>query len=782
MTSDSPTERILDLRPHPRILPMLGEINLPQWRCLAELIDNSLDAFVAAERAGRAIHKPQIAISVPQADRPDGRIVLADNGPGMDPATLENAVRAGWTSNDPISSLGLFGMGFNIATARLGQIAEVWSTKEGLQEWYGVRIDFDELVRSGDFKTPLLSRPKLSPSVSGTEIVLYRLKSEQRKWFAVAVNRAKVAQELGRTYSALLVPDGKPLAVSMTLNTTPLPARLHCVWDAARSSDTQKIGSVAAVQPFNIDLGARPYCVVCWQWVPGGESRCPTCEERGKLVQRTRRVHGWLGVQRYLHERDYGIDLLRNGRKIEIGNKDLFMWTGDDGNEEKEYPIDDPRGRGRIVGEIHLDHCRVTYTKDRFERNDVAWGEMIEIIRGHSPLRPEKANELGLGGENNTPLFRLYQAFRRSNPKTKASTGWVRFLAVPDNDAAKKMADRFYAGEIAYLPDDKWFALAQEGDEAALRPPATPASSPGGSQADDFFGADGDSGASAAPQDTPRPGRTTFPRRPIHSLCQDFVEDLSGRKYPVATFATSLDDTDLEGKPWALRQPTAGQWEFYYAAEHPAFRSATLTPGDALLCELAIAAVDSARGRADSPPFARVLTGLRNRYATWARLEPRDLIGTAKDCLVAIARAPSKRLPPEAGATLLADLPPAAGDTILERLMARSVKATDVIASARFLEYAPSWILLKVIELHPEWFFDGAYWHVPFDSIDYGSSQLTEAAQNRAMKHALALVADAAWLAEADSEELMQADRTRLLRAALALELLQGAVASQEDA
>jgi hypothetical protein len=36
-----------DLTPDPRLLQMLGEINLPQWRCLAELIDNSIDGFCA---------------------------------------------------------------------------------------------------------------------------------------------------------------------------------------------------------------------------------------------------------------------------------------------------------------------------------------------------------------------------------------------------------------------------------------------------------------------------------------------------------------------------------------------------------------------------------------------------------------------------------------------------------------------------------------------------------------------------------------------------------------
>jgi hypothetical protein len=29
-----------DLQPDPRVLPMLSEINIDQWRCIAELVDN----------------------------------------------------------------------------------------------------------------------------------------------------------------------------------------------------------------------------------------------------------------------------------------------------------------------------------------------------------------------------------------------------------------------------------------------------------------------------------------------------------------------------------------------------------------------------------------------------------------------------------------------------------------------------------------------------------------------------------------------------------------------
>ena len=40
-----------DLQPDPRVLQMLGEVKLDQWRCIAELVDNCIDGFLVARRA-----------------------------------------------------------------------------------------------------------------------------------------------------------------------------------------------------------------------------------------------------------------------------------------------------------------------------------------------------------------------------------------------------------------------------------------------------------------------------------------------------------------------------------------------------------------------------------------------------------------------------------------------------------------------------------------------------------------------------------------------------------
>src|ERR1700735_2406028 len=189
----------LDLTPAPRVLQMLGEINLEQWRCRAELIDNSIDGFIDAARAGAPIAQPETAFSIPTADTENARVSVKDNGPGMSLETLENALRAGWSGNDPLSKLGLFGMGFNIATARLGIVTEVWTSRRGDPEQVGVGIDLEELRASGSYKVPRQTRAKANHEDHGTEIVVTRLKPEQRAYLARANNRATIKKHLAKT-------------------------------------------------------------------------------------------------------------------------------------------------------------------------------------------------------------------------------------------------------------------------------------------------------------------------------------------------------------------------------------------------------------------------------------------------------------------------------------------------------------------------------------------------------------------------------------------------------
>ena len=772
MTVSPQPDRELDLQPHPRILPMLGEIHLKQWQCVAELVDNCIDSFITAQRAGRAIHQPQILVNTPASSRGEGRIAVVDNGPGMDPATLENALRAGWSGNDPIGNLGLFGMGFNIATARLGSVTQVWTTRRDDPVWHGVQIDFDSLIRQRSFRVPLQTRPKIDRQQSGTEVVVTRLKPEQRDWFSVARNRTMLAQELGRVYSAMLQPEGRPVAVGLRVNDGEVHGGRYCVWDAERTVETTRAGTIAARRSFDVRMDDRPFCQRCWQWLSSGERQCPQCELDDAVVTRSRRIHGWVGIQRFLHERNYGIDFLRNGRKIEMANKELFMWVGDDGNEEKEYPIDDPRDRGRIVGEVHMDHCRVTYTKDRFDRTDPAWEDMVKALRGEGPLRPEKAADLGFQAGNLTPLFLLYQGFRRSNPKTKKSGGWGRLLVVPDNDRAQQMAEQFFAGEPQFQSDARWYALVEEADRQVVQEPGPEDQNP-----EDFWG-DGPTAAAPQTDQDNQPAPPAALRRDMPSLSNEYVEDEAELRWSVQAFEVGPADPVLSDAAWAIQQPRSGQWEFYVNTRHDVFRSATLTPVDALLAELAHLGADATRGRPHPIGFARMLAALRERYATMSQLAPATLSVQAARILSQVARSLARNVQPTDSAILFGSLSGDEQDAIWERVVTRGARRPDVIG--RFLEFAPRATLRRFFEAHPELFMDGKYWDVPYNSLDFGREDVTIATREEIKRTYTSLLTDAIWLAEQDPTELAEASRTRLLRAALALEMLESEVAGED--
>lgn len=767
-----------DLQPDPRILPMLGEINLLQWRCLAELIDNSVDGFLASKRDGLAVESPEVSIALPTRDSENAKVTVRDNGPGMAPAQLERAVSAGWSGNTPIDSLGMFGMGFNIATARLGTVTTVWTTRKEDSEWHGLRIDFEELRSQGHFRTPHLTRTKVDPAEHGTEITIDTLKPAQRTWLSSTANRSRVRRELSRTYSAMLRSAGIPISFSLLLNGTKINGRDHCVWDDTRSVETPRHGIVTAYQTINQQLRDRPFCLSCWQWLPSGQGECLSCAENGKVVERSRRVRGWIGLQRYLHKTDYGIDFIRNGRKIEMASKDLFSWS-DGETEEPEYPIDDPRGRGRIVGEIHLDHCRVTYTKDRFDRNDPAWEEMLRMVRGDGPLLPSKAKDLGFGA-NASPLFKLFQAFRRSTPKPKTAGCWERLLIVQDNDHATEMASRFHAGETSYQDDGKWWELVQEQDRQLLGDGGAGGSATGTLAPLPGFG----EVPSASPEDTADGGgeepTTPIPvappvRTPLLQLTQEYSHEPTGQRWNVEAYSVEADDLDLgEGNPpWRIVSDPQGRQKFLVCLTHDVFRSATMTPLDGLLAELAWFASDFLRNQDNALPFATILADLRERYARVSTLDQFVLESEAKSTLTAIAKTLRANIEPADGQALFDEMPPTDKEQTLEKMSVRSITTPqDVIASGGFFQHAPWRALLACFSRNAHLFFDGKCWDRPYEDLDLGNERVTERAKLTTVSYFEGLLNDAIWLAEQDLGEVADTDRARLLRASLSLELL----------
>jgi len=749
---------------------MLGEISLQQWRCLAELIDNSVDAFIEAQRANAPITTPQIHITVPMTANSNSIVTVKDNGTGMSVPTLETAAKAGWSSHDPVNNLGLFGMGFNIATARLGLRTVVWTTRKGDAEWTGMEIDFAELNRQKHFRTPLRTRPKPNLVESGTEIEISKLKQDQLEWFARGANRNTIERQLGRTYSAMLQPSGVPIHFELQINGTKVEARPHCVWDAARSVQTTRWGEISAVQPIDVRLGARPYCTKCWNWMGIGETQCPSCGPEGNVISRDRRIHGWLGIQRFLDEKEFGIDILRNGRKIELGNKDLFQFVDENtGNESSDYPIDDPRNRGRIVGEMHLDHCSVPYTKERFVRDDVAWSEMVEVIRGRGPLRPEVAENLGFPA-NSSPLFKLFQAFRRSSPHNRTVGGWSKILVAEDNDAAKEMGKRFEKGEPDYQTDQKWWDLVEAADAAIL-------SGNGSGGATSVRGRRNRGGATP-PTTTPTgTGSTTTPsatRSEIGPLSRRYTDTATNQRLDVKAWRVAATDPELiQGAAWTMRKNPNGVHEFFVNPAHAVFRSQTLTVLDALLAQLALVILDFDKGIGGTATFAGVLASLRAEYAKVYRLDPITIEGDARMQITSIARSVVGKADAGLLEAFYNQLSATQREQIEVEMASKAVaKPRDAITDGRFLEHCPPRIVTDFVLANPQLFFDGKYWDDPYVDTGYISSAGIEEAQRRVRTHYANLLNDLIWLVEQGAPALKAVSRPRLLRASLANILL----------
>lgn len=132
------TGRTVNITPKARILKVLSRIEFDPWQCVAELVDNSFDEFIDIKRSGIAWNEPyEVSVSLPTAMTADATVVISDNGRGMSIDRVKDAVSAGFSGNDPTSKLGLFGMGFNVATARIGSVTRFLTSRAGEADWLG---------------------------------------------------------------------------------------------------------------------------------------------------------------------------------------------------------------------------------------------------------------------------------------------------------------------------------------------------------------------------------------------------------------------------------------------------------------------------------------------------------------------------------------------------------------------------------------------------------------------------------------------------------------------
>ncbi|MBB5923863.1 hypothetical protein FHR81_004936 [Actinoalloteichus hoggarensis] len=454
---------------------MIAEVDLQLHQCLGELIDNALDELVEASTEDRTL-EPRIDITLP-VSRTVGRssaISVEDNGRGMSPTQLQEALSAGTSGKQRFGSLGLFGMGFNIATARLGTITEVRTGRSGDDRWVIATLDLTAMRRQSTYEVPLRYERKAREE-HGTLVTVTGLREDM----VIRLKSTRAIKEtsghLGRIYTYMLRdPQGGHSGAELMgganqrlyVNKRAVSPHLPCIWDPNRSV-TYKGSATQAATRINIPLTNAHACMNCGRWYTSAYNVCIECESTD-IEERERRILGWLGIQRYADKSDFGLTFLRHGRAITYQDKSLFSWETPDGDYELEYPIE--LGMGRIVGEIHLDHAPVNVRKSNFDTSSHEWRFMVDKVRGPEPLRPQHAKRL-VGHENTSPMSRFFNAYREN----KAG---LRYL-VPGNgessihEATKAWGAKFRNGDPDYLTDEKWYQAAVDHDRFQSGP--TPA-------------------------------------------------------------------------------------------------------------------------------------------------------------------------------------------------------------------------------------------------------------------------------------------------------------------
>lgn len=731
-------------------------------------MDNSLDAFADAAKRGTAVQGPRIDIcwSSSSVGANDREIEIRDNGPGMPLEILNNAARAGFSSNDPVHNLGLFGMGFNIATARLGEQTVFLSSKAGDPEWVGICIDFEELIKGGTFHAPVVRMAKENPSDSGTRIIVRRLKDNI--YPQLGTKQAAIRQQLEKIYTTILDEE----RAQIFIQGRPLRARPHCVWGESRFV-MRKNQRVYARQEINRDLGEAYFDLSRNRYLSDDESaEIDINSSHGQdlpegIVRRSRRLRGWIGIQRYADPMDFGIDFIRNGRKILMADKSLFHFVHPDtGTEVCEYPIElGSTVGGRIVGELHVDYLIPTYQKNAFDYNDHGWRVTVDAVRGAGPVLPGQRKALGHTEENDSPLGKLINAYRRADKGTKC-------LYVP-KEFTNDLKRRFQAGESAYISDERWYEIAQECDRADAEGSTSTPTNAGTTPTDEvssYFGVSNDGSETEQPTSSSQSsGETSEAETGAVTVNPDSDRDsLIQRSERHQTLTGRYGFGNVPPMDITARRVTEGQIllqgesipsrlfrdgidvDFFFDPTHEILAQFPITPKQLLLQTLA----EEFSLRDPSITIQRAYQGLILAHMSEERINTQVLQERA-DSILALIR---ERLPELLGVvfadvkTLIEESEPEL-EELTSRLLEQSSSLFQAFQNstsdaAQSLAYVSPKTVRRLIEKFPDHLFDGKLFDQPYAGIQVGTESLRSRLRRNSVERVQSYYRDIVFLRE----------------------------------
>lgn len=790
-----PNTNSLDITPTPRILRTLGEIPFQTWQCVAELVDNAIDAFILDEATASDDVERKIIVSwtSESAAANERTVEVTDNARGMSLEQLQNAVRAGYSSNDPIGNLGLFGMGFNIATARLGELTTILSTRAGDTEWIGVEIDFQKLIDMKRFDASVIRELKNNTSESGTKIKISRL--DHGILTELPNKEGEIRQRLEAIYSSLL----NTREIIIQVKGKQLRSRNHCVWSESRYVRYNDQNISARV---NIDrnLGDALFDTIRNCYLTGDEAEpYYTAQQEGRslpshIVERGKRLTGWLGIQRYADPNDFGIDFIRNGRKILISDKSLFQYENPiTGQKELQYPLELGTSiGGRIVGELHVDYLLPTYQKNDFDRSDNSWAQTVEAICGAGPLLPKSRKVLGFPDQNTSPLGILVNAFRRVDKGTKC-------LFAP-NDISKSYAAQFRKATREYLDDTLWWKAAQEEDQkqstGGTRSTAVNTGDVPSDDIGEYLGASHRSGTMTTAQTTTlppvvinAPAAISQPAPVLETSKLDeliqrstSISQLSGRNYKFGNTGSlnvrvyELNHGDIlyrgERKPCFFLSDGI-ECDFVYNPAHPLLAQYPLTPKMLLLLYLS----EKLKARDSLPDLVSVFATLVETTMQDEKIDRQSLQDRASSAFELLREKLVNALKGRA-VEVVNCIHESAGDVeeIVTNLIQSSSRSqllkafqTNTADGYVAIDFAPPKTLYRLVERFPDDVFDGKVLQTPYMAINLQDEKATCRARDESKDRALSFIKDALRVISGYNQRVQ---KNELARASLSVDFL----------
>jgi hypothetical protein len=271
-----------DLTPDPKVLIALTHTPLQPLDALCELIDNAIDSFNVARMQGSPIEFPLVVVELPgtaEINRGEGVVRVRDNGPGLTADLAEKALRAGYSGNRAYDSLGLFGMGFNIATGKIGRTTRFLTARKEDGDALEAVVDLIAMQERRNYKPPAnrIAKPQEFSHGTVVEVKGWWPDGSPNSGFVrklVSYGKNEIRKQIGRRYATILLQD----KVRILVNGDSVEPFEHCVWDASRSLERRGTGKIPAVFKFNEVVGTQSRCSACNDLIKPGENECSTCK------------------------------------------------------------------------------------------------------------------------------------------------------------------------------------------------------------------------------------------------------------------------------------------------------------------------------------------------------------------------------------------------------------------------------------------------------------------------------------------------------------------------